>query len=143
MTEMDQSRFSAGAAYIDGRYMPVGEAAIPLTDWGYRRSDVTYDVVGVWDGAFFRLDDHIRRFRASMDGLHMKPAESDDEIKAILHRIVRLSGLRAAYVAMDCLRGVPARASRVIPPMPATTSPPSRCRGCRSPAPRCASAGFT
>ena len=69
---------------------------------------MTYDVVGVWDGAFFRLDDHIRRFRASMDALHMKPAESDDEIKAVLHRLVRLSGLRAAYVAMDCLRGVPA-----------------------------------
>ena len=108
MTELEPSRFAAGAAYIDGRYMPVGEAAIPLTDWGYRRSDVTYDVVGVWDGAFFRLDDHIRRFRASMDALHMKPAESDDEIKAVLHRLVRLSGLRAAYVAMDCLRGVPA-----------------------------------
>ena len=108
MTELDPSHFAAGAAYIDGRYMPVGEAAIPLTDWGYRRSDVTYDVVGVWDGAFFRLDDHIRRFRASMDALHMKPAESDDEIKAVLHRLVRLSGLRAAYVAMDCLRGVPA-----------------------------------
>jgi branched-chain amino acid aminotransferase len=108
MTELDPSRFAAGAAYIDGRYMPVGEAAIPLTDWGYRRSDVTYDVVGVWDGAFFRLDDHIRRFRASMNALYMKPAESDDEIKAILHRLVRLSGLRAAYVAMDCLRGVPA-----------------------------------
>src|SRR3954463_14860305 len=44
---------------------------------GYRRSDATYDVVGVWNGAFFRLDDHIRRFRASMEALHMKPAESE------------------------------------------------------------------
>src|SRR3954469_23679396 len=36
MTELTPSRFAAGAAYIDGRYMPVGEASIPLTDWGYR-----------------------------------------------------------------------------------------------------------
>jgi branched-chain amino acid aminotransferase len=108
MTELTPSRFAAGAAFIDGRYMPVGEAAIPLTDWGYRRSDATYDVVGVWDGAFFRLDDHIRRFRASMEALHMKPAESDDDIRAVLERLVRLSGFRSAYVAMDCLRGVPA-----------------------------------
>lgn len=69
---------------------------------------MTYDVVGVWEGAFFRLDDHVRRFRASMDSLRMKPAESDDQIKEILERLVRLSGLRSAYVAMDCLRGVPA-----------------------------------
>jgi len=101
------NRFAAGAAYIDGRYMPVGEAAIPITDWGYRRSDVTYDVVGVRDGAFFRLDDHLARFRASMNAFRFSPAETDDEIRAILHRLVAMTGLRDAYVAMDCLRGRP------------------------------------
>ena len=101
------ARFAKGAAYIDGRYMPVAEAAIPITDWCYRRSDVTYDVVGVWDGAFFRLDDHVRLFRASMEALRLRPAEGDDEIRTMLHRCVALAGLRAAYVAVDCLRGRP------------------------------------
>ena len=101
--------YSAGAAYIDGRYMPVGEAAIPITDWGYRRSDVTYDVVGVRQGCFFRLDDHIRRFRASMNALRLRPAESDTDIRTVLNRCVALSGLRDAYVAVDCLRGRPPR----------------------------------
>ena len=100
--------FASGAAYIDGRYMPIGEAAIPITDWGYRRSDVTYDVVGVWEGKFFRLDDHIRRFRASMRKFRFEPRESDEDIKAILNRCVALTGLKNAYVAMDCLRGRPA-----------------------------------
>jgi branched-chain amino acid aminotransferase len=104
---LSSSPFAAGAAYIDGRYMPIAEAAIPITDWGYRRSDVTYDVVGVWKGSFFRLDDHIRRFRASMDSFRFSPRESDNEISAVLHELVRLSGLREAYVAMDCLRGRP------------------------------------
>ena len=95
----------AGAAYLDGRFMPVAEAMIPVTDWGYRRSDVTYDVVSVWDGAFFKLDDHLRRFRASMDHFRLNPRESDDDIRGILHELVRRTGLREAYVAMDCLRG--------------------------------------
>ncbi|PZQ46508.1 MAG: branched-chain amino acid--2-keto-4-methylthiobutyrate aminotransferase [Rhodovulum sulfidophilum] len=103
----ETNRFAAGAAYVDGAYVPMAEARIPVNDFGYRRSDVTYDVVGVWEGNFFRLDDHVRRFRASMEALRLRPAESDDEIKAILHRIVSLAGLRSAYVAMDCLRGVP------------------------------------
>ena len=85
--------------------MPVAEAKIPVTDWGYRRSDVTYDVVSVWDGAFFKLDDHLRRFRASMDAMRLAPRESDDDIRGILHELVRRTGLREAYVAMDCLRG--------------------------------------
>jgi branched-chain amino acid aminotransferase len=99
--------WSAGAAYVDGQVVPIKEAKIPVTDWGYRRSDVTYDVVGVYFGAFFRLDDHIRRFRASMDKLRLKPKESDEDIKRILTDLVRRTGLREAYVAMDCLRGKP------------------------------------
>ena len=62
-----------GAAYIDGRFMPIAEAMIPVTEWGYRRSDVTYDVVSVWDGAFFKLDDHMKRFRNSMDYFRLQP----------------------------------------------------------------------
>jgi branched-chain amino acid aminotransferase len=106
MTE-SPSPFAAGAAYIDGRYMPIDDAAIPITDWGYRRSDVTYDVVGVRHGSFFRLDDHVRRFRASMNAFRFNPKESDEDIKAILHRCVALAGLKDAYVAVDCLRGRP------------------------------------
>ncbi|MGH7211808.1 MAG: aminotransferase class IV, partial [Acetobacteraceae bacterium] len=104
---MGDPDYSAGAAYIDGSYMPIGEAKLPITDWGYRRSDVTYDVVGVWHGAFFRLDDHLRRFRASMRSLRLDPPETDDDIRKLLGECVRRTGLREAYVAMDCLRGRP------------------------------------
>lgn len=116
---MQNAIFAKGAAYLDGRFIPVGQAAIPVTDSGYRRSDATYDVVGVWDGNFFRLDDHIRRFRASMNSLRMAPAESDEDIRSILHELVALTGLRQAYVAMDCLRAAPP---------PGKTRHPSNCR---------------
>ncbi|HEX2528232.1 MAG TPA: aminotransferase class IV [Geminicoccus sp.] len=100
--------WSAGAAYVDGVVTPIKQAKIPITDWGYRRSDVTYDVVGVYFGAFFRLDDHVKRFRRSMEKLRLKPEESDEDIKRILTDLVRRTGLREAYVAMDCVRGKPA-----------------------------------
>lgn len=110
-----ENTFANGAAYIDGVYMPIERASIPITDWGYRRSDVTYDVVGVWDGNFFRLDDHIRRFRKSMNELRLHPSENDHDIKTILTKCVALSGLRNAYVAMDCLRGRPKPGQRFHP----------------------------
>lgn len=97
-----------GAAWIDGRYLPIGEARIPITDWGFTRSDVTYDVVHVWQGSFFRLDDHLTRFEASMRGLRMTIAQDRAAIAAILAACVRASGLRDAYVAMICSRGNPA-----------------------------------
>ena len=103
--QIDAQDWSAGAGYIDGKFMPIAEAKIPVTDWAYRRSDVVYDVVSVWDGVFFRLDDHLARFRRSMDRYRFSIKESDEEIRAILHKLVAISGLRSAYVAMDCLRG--------------------------------------
>ena len=46
--------FSQGCAYQRGEYVPISQAGIPLTDWGFLRSDATYDVVTAWEGAAAR-----------------------------------------------------------------------------------------
>lgn len=111
MTEM-QFDPADGIAFIDGVYMPLAKASIPLTDRGFVRSDATYDVAHVWKGRFFRLDDHIERFQQSMKGLRMSLPYSSQEIADILIECVRRSGLRDAYVQMTCTRGVPPRGTR-------------------------------
>ena len=95
----------AGAAWIDGRYCPVGDAKISVLDLGVTRSDCTYDVVHVWEGRFYRLDAHLDRFAASMTRLRLDPGHDRAAIEAILHGCVRHAGLRAAYVSMTCTRG--------------------------------------
>lgn len=104
--------YGAGAAFVDGVYTPIGEARIPILDWGFLRSDATYDVVHVWRGRFFRLSDHLQRFQRSCERLHLRPPYEDEELRAILNECVRLSGLRNAYVEMVCTRGVPPPGSR-------------------------------
>ena len=81
---MPDTHFASGAAYVRGNYVPIAEATIPVTDWGFTRSDVVYDVVHVWDGAFFRLNDHLDRFEASMAKRRLKIAEDRDAIAAYL-----------------------------------------------------------
>jgi branched-chain amino acid aminotransferase len=103
---------AAGIAFVEGQYMPLALASVPLVDRGFVRSDATYDVVHVYDGRFFRLDDHIERFRASMRGLRMSLPYSAQEIANILIECVRRSGLRDAYVQMTCTRGVPPPGTR-------------------------------
>ena len=98
---------SSGAAWMKGKIIPISEAAIPVHDWGLTHSDITYDVAPVKDGAFFRLDDYLERFFASMDALHLDPKMTKQEIKDALAAMVAASGLRASYVAMVCSRGVP------------------------------------
>ena len=104
---MDLSPFASGAAYVRGRFVPIAEAAIPVTDWGFTRSDAVYDVVHVSRGAFFRLNDHLDRFFHSMAARRLSPPENRAEVEAILHRCVALAGLRDSYVAMVASRGRP------------------------------------
>lgn len=104
---MQTSPFSGGAAYIQGRFVPMAEAVIPVTDWGFTRSDAVYDVVHVFRGGFFRLDDHLKRFTRSMQARRLQPPEDGSRMEAILHRCVALSGLSDAYVAMVASRGRP------------------------------------
>lgn len=104
--------FSAGVAHVDGQYVALRDARIPLVDRGFVRSDATYDVAHVWQGRFFRLDDHIDRFLWSMGELRMSLPISKKEMRHILEQCVALSGLRDAYVQMTCTRGVPPPGSR-------------------------------
>jgi branched-chain amino acid aminotransferase len=104
--------YSKGAAYVGGEYVPIAKASVPLTDWGFLRSDATYDVVTVWDGSFFRLDAHLERFLASCQSFRLDPGKSAAEITDVLEQCVRLSGLRSAYVEMIVTRGQPPWGSR-------------------------------
>ena len=96
---------SKGVAYQNGNYLPVGEATIPILDPAFTKSDVVFDVVTVWDRSFFRLEDHLARFRASCAYVRMTPPLSEDEIKHILAQCVEHASFSAAMVYMLCTRG--------------------------------------
>ena len=78
MTEKD---FSQGAAWMKGEIMPIGEAAIPVTDWGLTHSDITYDVVHVWDGRFFRMADYLERFERSMEKVRLSVEQDREDMR--------------------------------------------------------------
>jgi branched-chain amino acid aminotransferase len=101
-----------GCAYVGGEYVAPADARISIFDWGFLRSDATYDVAHVWRGRFFRLDDHLERFIRNMERLRLDCGKSRDEIRRVMHGCVRRSGLREAYVEVICTRGVPLAGSR-------------------------------
>ena len=102
-----ENDLSLGAAWMNGTVIPISQATIPVNDWGLVHSDITYDVVPVIDGAFFRFDEYLARFLSSMENLHLDPGMSKRDIQAALHQMVSKSSLRDSYVAMVCSRGKP------------------------------------
>jgi branched-chain amino acid aminotransferase len=103
----DTNRFADGCAWIEGRYVPIADARIPILDTGFTRSDCTYDVAAVWKGRFFRLDDHIDRLLGGCARIRLTPPVGKEEIRSIMVETVRRSGLRDAYVEAVVTRGVP------------------------------------
>jgi branched-chain amino acid aminotransferase len=108
----DRAAYTNGAAFVEGQFVPVTEARIPILDWGFLRSDATYDVAHVWRGSFFRLEDHLDRFERGVARLHMSLPYDRAEIRDILMQCVCLGGLREAYAEVICTRGVPPPGSR-------------------------------
>ena len=103
---MTGDNYDGGCAWIDGDYVPLSQARIPLTDMGFLRCDATYDVVAVWKRKYFRLKDHFDRFEASWGRLRMSPPLSREEMRAILDECVRRTGVEDVYVAMILSRGM-------------------------------------
>lgn len=97
--------FPPGIAWIDGGFVPIAEAKISILDWGFLRSDATYDVVHVWKGRFFRLDVHLDRFFNSAERVRLNIPVPRDDLARILAECVTRAGLDDAYVEMIVTRG--------------------------------------
>lgn len=92
---------------MNGQIIPVSEAKISVFDWGLTRSDITYDVVHVWEGAFFRFEEYLDRFEVSMKKMRLDVGMDRSAIRNALIELVATSGLRSAYVSMVASRGTP------------------------------------
>ena len=101
-----------GIAFIDGDYRPLRDARISILDFGFMRSDCTFDTIKVWDGKYFCRDLHVDRFFTSCETLRLDLPVTREELIEIQDECVRRSGLRRALVKPICTRGMAAPGSR-------------------------------
>ena len=72
-------------ASVDGEIMPVAEATIPITDEGLIRGDGAFEVIRVYDGTPFALEEHLARLgrsagpRPAADHDHARRPQADDD----------------------------------------------------------------
>lgn len=106
--------FDHGSAYVNGKFCPIDEASIPITDGGFMQADGAYDVVSVSKGLFFRLDDHLDRFESACEKFYLRNPHDRNATAKILSELVALAGTREAYVWWAVTRG-PTPAKRTNP----------------------------
>lgn len=98
-----------GIGFIDGQYCPREELSLPVSDLGFALCDMAYDAVHVRNGCFFRLEDHLDRFRRAIERRRYTTLPyGRDQIREVLFECVRRAGLRDAMVIVVATRGTAA-----------------------------------
>lgn len=96
-------------AYVNGRYVPHGEAAVHIEDRGYQFADGVYEVVPVFDGILVDEDLHLDRLDRSLRELRIAEPMSRQALKMVSRELMRRNGLTNGFVYMQITRGVAPR----------------------------------
>ena len=90
-------------AILDGVLGPAEEARIPATDEGLLRGDGAFEVLRVYGGRPFALDEHLARLTGSAEGLRL-PVDVD-AVRADVARVLAEIGERDCCLRIVATRG--------------------------------------
>lgn len=96
-------------AYVNGRYLPLARASIPVESRAAQFADGVYEVAKVVDGRIIDLDRHLARLRRSLDALAIPLPVTPAGLRQIINRTLARNRLRQALVYLQVDRGTAAR----------------------------------
>jgi len=96
-------------AYVNGRFVRHGEAAVHIEDRGYQLADGVYEVWAVFDGKLADAQGHFARLWRSLDALRIAHPMGQAALTFVLREAVRRNMVRNGLVYLQVTRGVARR----------------------------------
>ena len=96
-------------AYVNGRFVRHGEAAVHIEDRGYQLADGVYEVWAVFDGKLADAEGHFTRLWRSLDELRIAHPMSEASLLLVLREAVRRNKVRNGLCYLQVTRGVAKR----------------------------------
>ena len=93
-------------AYLNGRILPLEDAAISPLDIGLLRGYAVFDLLRTVGGRPFLLAEHLRRLRASAEQLGLSVPATDEEIAGVIDELLALNEHAEATVRLVLTGGV-------------------------------------
>lgn len=100
---------SEQVVYLNGAFVPLSEARIPVLDRGFIFGDGIYEVVPVYDGRPFRLTQHLKRLERSLAAISIDNPFDEAGWRALIADLVGRHGWPNQFVYMQITRGVARR----------------------------------
>src|SRR5690606_6549625 len=102
-------------AYVNGEYLPHGQAVVHIEDRGFQFADGVYEVWGVFGGRLADFEGHLTRLHRSLDELRIPRPMSPAALLRVLRETVRRNRVRDGLVYIQVTRGT-ARRDHPFPP---------------------------
>lgn len=108
-------------AYVDGEYLPLEQARVPVTDRGLLFGDAVYEVVPVYAGRPYLLDAHLERLDRSLAGIRLPNPHSHGQWRELLAALVERNGGGDLALYLQVTRGAYPRRDHRLPAKPRPT----------------------
>jgi D-alanine transaminase len=95
--------------YLNGQFLPLEEARIPVLDRGFIYGDGVYELVPVYHRKPFRMPHHLRRLQHSLDGIRLANPHTNAEWERIIVDLVSRQPFDDQAVYFQVTRGVAKR----------------------------------
>jgi len=102
-------------AYLNGKYMPLRAAKVPVMDRGFVFGDGVYEVIRATGTRPFLMNEHLRRLQNSARMLEMACPPST-LLRKVVGEILRRCGYERSYVYVQVTRGVDYPRKHAYPP---------------------------
>jgi len=102
-------------AYLNGTFLPLEDACVPVMDRGFLFGDGVYEVIPVYGGKLFRLAHHLKRLENSLAAVRIGNPLSDKEWETMLMELVSRNAGADQAVYLQVTRGVAAKRDHAFP----------------------------
>ncbi|HHB81377.1 MAG TPA: D-amino-acid transaminase [Aliiroseovarius sp.] len=102
--------------YLNGEYLPEGEAKVSIFDRGFLMADGVYEVTSVLGGKLLDFDGHAVRLERSLSELDMANPISQDDLLEVHRELVRANDIIDGMISLQITRGTPGDRDFAYPP---------------------------
>lgn len=95
--------------YLNGKFLPIEQATVPVLDRGFIFGDGVYELIPVYSRKPFRLNEHISRLQYSLDGIRLQNPHTEKQWIDLVTRIIELNEYDDQYLYLHITRGVAKR----------------------------------
>ena len=95
--------------YLNGAFLPIEQATVPVLDRGFIFGDGIYEVIPVYSRRPFRLDEHLVRLQSSLNGVRIANPHTHEEWKKRVCELIERNEPQDQYVYLHITRGVAKR----------------------------------